>query len=876
MTSETQGQTWSEERSARMAGGVKLFGRVAIVIFLAFWAVDHVVYPASQFPGVVGQFLWLRIICAAGYLPVLLLVGRVRSRRTLTAMCAYEVWWVSLVICLMLTRTGYELSLYYAGLMVTMLAAGLIFPWSWGEATVIGVGMTCMYVGVAFANPHPEWRAAANNASFILGALGISIAANVQAGRLGRSEFEGRQELGAAYQRLQELDHAKNDFMANISHEMRTPLTLMLGALESLASSDTEELDQQQLDYVEVIRRNGMSLLRLINDLLDLARLDAAKVRLRLEAFDLGGLVSGIVTQAGPMASWRSLTLDCEVPPEPVEVRFDELKIEKVILNLVANAIKFTPAGGRIHLSVEPDENEIRVRVSDTGIGIAEDQHERIFERFSQVDGTATRQRGGTGIGLALVKQLVELHAGTIGVESVPGKGSTFTVRLPADANAIPAERIDRRVTESDTPLARREEDAGLGSWIRGIAGRPEYRYGELYDVSNRRVADRVEAPPRSARVLVVEDSPDLLRFIALQLSRDYKVLTATDGIEGWERAKEDIPDLVITDLMMPRKDGHWLVDQLRNGAATRRIPIVMLTARGQTEDRVKARQGGADVFLSKPFSVGELKAAVAALLKRKDEQSVSLQRETAASLGVLTAGMAHELLNPLGFIGNSLFILSELIDDLATPPPDAPSTADTVETGRRLIRSARVGVERIQTLVSELRGLANAGASPGVQPTDLNEAIRSTLLLVGAQSTAGLTVHVDLCSDAVVPCRPGAIHQVLLNLVKNALLALPGGQGRLWLSTRRRAAHLEIEVADSGCGIAPEQVERVFDPFFTTRDPGQGTGLGLSLSRQIVESHAGTLTLRSVVGEGTRVIVALPLDGAAAARQSGQEERAA
>jgi signal transduction histidine kinase len=221
----------------------------------------------------------------------------------------------------------------------------------------------------------------------------------------------------------------------------------------------------------------------------------------------------------------------------------------------------------------------------------------------------------------------------------------------------------------------------------------------------------------------------------------------------------------------------------------------------------------------------------------------------------VLTAGLAHELLNPLGFISNAVFALDELVADMIR-------TGNTRELGPvcvDLLRSANVGLERIQALIRELKSVSEPHPDTDPERADLNQALRSTLLLAGAGTASKVQFNVELGDDATVVCRTGRMNQVFLNLIKNALLALPQSGGAIWVGTRRLNDEIEVSIADNGCGIAPENLERVFDPFFTTREPGRGTGLGLALCRRIVEEHGGTLTLTSVVGEGTRAILRLP-----------------
>ncbi|MBN1770954.1 MAG: HAMP domain-containing histidine kinase, partial [Deltaproteobacteria bacterium] len=288
-------------------------------------------------------------------------------------------------------------------------------------------------------------------------------------GRLERMVDERTAQLSQANQaleqsvsRLEQLDRAKNELFANVSHELRTPLTMILGPVQSLLDGASGPLQSTQRELLRSVVDNSRRLLRQVNNLLDLARIDAGRTRLRFQPVEPAPFVAGLLDAVRAAAQARQLTLEAPPPAALEPVHIDPEQIEKVLLNLLGNAIKFTPPGGRITVSLDETAGFVRIAVADTGPGIPEDQRERVFERFTQVDGSSTRRHGGTGIGLALARQLVALHSGHIDLASDPGRGSTFTVWLPKGTAHIRPELVDRRVEDREVPVKRRATDAEL------------------------------------------------------------------------------------------------------------------------------------------------------------------------------------------------------------------------------------------------------------------------------------------------------------------------------------------------------------------------------------------------------------------------------
>ncbi len=415
--------------------------------------------------------------------------------------------------------------------------------------------------------------------------------------RLERLVEERTATMTAQAEKLRELDHLKSQFFANVSHELRTPLTLILGplgdALEGRFGSVGGDLGRQ----LATAGRNAQRLLTLVDQLLDVARLDAGRLRLRVRRCDLAAVVRQRVEAMLPLAERREIALSLEVPPEAVEIWCDEAQIEKVLENLLSNALKFTPRGGRVQVALLAPAGADRARLSvrDNGPGIPADQVERVFERFYQVEPMAL-QWPGVGIGLALSRQLVELHHGSIAVDSTPGEGSCFTITLLRGRDHFPAEiveeeRTERRVLPSsssflvppavfDTPLP-----IGLDT---------------MPDLDEDRTT-----------VLVVEDNPEVRAYIRRHLEPDYRVIEAADGAEGLAAARQFVPDLVVSDVMMPGLDGNALFRSLREDPELELVPVVLLTAKASAESRIQGLRDGVDDYLVKPFDPRELKARV-------------------------------------------------------------------------------------------------------------------------------------------------------------------------------------------------------------------------------------------------------------------------
>ncbi|WP_430783881.1 SpoIIE family protein phosphatase [Actinoplanes sp. G11-F43] len=414
-------------------------------------------------------------------------------------------------------------------------------------------------------------------------------AAQISRGVANVRAFQQQRERAAE---LAALDRAKTQFFSNVSHEFRTPLTLILGPLEDLI--EDPELRARLLP----VHRNALRLLKLVNTVLDFSRTESGRLRAVYRPTDLAGHTARLARTFRPALDRAGLALTLDTPPMTMPVYVDHELWEKIVFNLLSNAVKFTREGG-VEVLVRAAGGQAELIVRDTGAGIPEADQSMLFDRFHRVTGAWSRSHEGTGIGLALVRELTELHGGTVAVRSRPGAGSEFTVRIPFGTAHLPADRVSADPAPPGDPAEPRLWVDEATWWAGDGPGIPQPRQGEP-----------------GGRILLADDNADLRDHVSRLLSPHWDVATAVDGAAALELAREQQFDLVLTDVMMPRLDGFGLIAELRAEPRTRDVPIVVLSARAGEESAVEGLSAGADDYLAKPFSTRELIARVRANLE--------------------------------------------------------------------------------------------------------------------------------------------------------------------------------------------------------------------------------------------------------------------
>ncbi|NOK20014.1 hybrid sensor histidine kinase/response regulator [Corallococcus carmarthensis] len=708
-----------------------------------------------------------------------------------------------------------------------------------GTAAPLGVLVTALSPNRAFDEGHASFS------ELLSAQVAVSL-------RNARAYEEERQRAEA----LAELDRAKTAFFHNISHEFRTPLTLMLGPLEDvLAQVPVTEGARKDL---ELVHRNAGRLLRLVNTLLDFSRLEAGRIDSSFEPTDLAVFTRDLTGhfRSAIERTGLSFRVECGELPEPVYV--DRQMWEKVVFNLLSNALKFTFHGG-IVVRQEVRGHDVLLRVTDTGTGIPAAELPHLFERFHRVRNARSRTHEGTGIGLALVRELVALHGGDVAVESEEDRGTTFTVRIPRGHAHLPADRLQAsRQRQSTAPGVR----PFLQEAERWSDAEPAPRALEAASP----LAEGGDRDAPRARVLVVDDNADMREYVDRVLSPSFDVTLATDGQAALAAARAQPPELVLTDVMMPRLGGFGLLRALREMPSTRAVPVVMLSARAGEESAVEGLEAGADDYLVKPFSARELVARVRSMLELSRMRRETLRqellaqslRESLQARDDFLAVASHELKTPLAAFRLHLERLERSLGDEALGRAKSP------------LESAGRQVQRLHALMETLLDVSQL--TTGRLALDLNDVDltavvgRAVARLRDEVEKMGVTVTLDAGTPLVGRYDKQRIDQVVTNLLANAAKY---GQGRpIAVCVAAEDGTARLTVRDQGIGISEEDRARIFERF-ERAVPGRnygGLGLGLWIARQVVEAHGGRITVDSKPGLGSTFVVELPIEGLQAA----------
>lgn len=699
--------------------------------------------------------------------------------------------------------------------------------------------------------------------------------------RLADSLQVANTQLEQAKNAAESANQAKSEFLANVSHELRTPLTLILGPLEQLLRADQAAVAQRA--QLERAQRNALLLLNRVDDILDFSKAEAGKFQVHWEAVDVVALVAGLAGDAAVVAEGKPCSLTWHVDPALDRICLDRHHFEKIVLNFVSNALKFTPAGGWIRVEATPiGDDWFEFAVADSGIGIPADKLPLLFERFQQVDNSVTRQYGGTGIGLALVKGLAELMGGSVGVQSEPGRGSRFWARLPCGADRLASlgadadARAERARTATEAMLLRVRCRGDSLESASASTGAPSVRRALL------------------PKVLVADDNPDMRTYVAELLEAECDVLTAADGEQAWTLLQQHGVDVVVSDVMMPALDGLALTARIKASAEFSHVPVILATARGGDEASVDGLETGADDYIAKPFSPAELRARVRAALRMGRTQVQLRERSHESGMAMIASGVLHNVGNILSGITVSATLIHDklrqlplsklrqvaaLMQEQHAQRPFAAGDDDRVralpEFVARLSEHLDAGQDALLKEAETLRGcVQHAGAVIATQQglatagAQLRELVSASGLMETAFKLAhpglamrGIETHQAYAFPGSVSVERHKVLQILSNLLSNAADAL-GASSRtdkqLWLSTARVGESVRLTVRDNGEGIDAQHLPLVLSHGFTTKPHGHG--FGLHLSANWARELGGTLTCASEGrGHGATFTLELP-----------------
>ena len=642
-----------------------------------------------------------------------------------------------------------------------------------------------------------------------------------------RAHEEERKRLEA----LAEIDRAKTAFFANVSHEFRTPLTLMLGPLEEELAEHDQPLPKARQERLQVAHRNSMRLLKLVNTLLDFSRIEAGRVQGNFEPTDLATCTAELASVFRAAVEKAGLRLVLECPPLPEPVYIDRDMWEKVVLNLLSNACKHTFQGS-ITVALRWLGSQVELVVADTGVGIPAAELPRLFERFHRVEHARSRTHEGTGIGLALVRELVGLHGGTIEVASEEGHGTAFTVFLKTGSAHLPRERVVQAregVAASPAAMAYVEE---VLHWLPNA------------ETSGLPLTPLPAANGPRARVLLADDNADMREYVRRLLGERYEVVACADGMAALKAAREQKPDLVLSDIMMPRLDGFGLLKELRAGDKTLHIPVILLSARAGEESAVEGLHAGADDYLTKPFSARELLARVHTHLElaRARRAWAHELEQSNRELESFSYSISHDLRVPLraidGFSKALLDEYSEKLDDQACD----------------YLRRVRRAAQKMSTLINDLLDLSRVSrGGMRKEHLDLSKLAQGIVTeLKNREPERKVAVEIQPGLSAIGDRR--LVTVVLENLLSNAWkYTAKQRRPRICFGREKAGEEADFFVRDNGVGFDMAYAGKLFAPFQRLHRDAEfaGTGIGLAMAQRVIARHGGRIWADAEVGAG-------------------------
>ncbi|MCH7868262.1 MAG: response regulator [Myxococcales bacterium] len=776
-------------RSDHMIDAMRRGIMVVISLNTLFILFDLWVFPEQFRDLLITRIVWNALMVAIYHSPI----PRDGSVR---AMLACHITGLGLVA--VIGGAGGVDSGYAPGLMLLFLGLPVLLPMSPGQAArVVTVSLVALGALPLLSGSPLCLESWGMNMFFPTAAAIECIASCAALERMRIADFLQRREIQSARDELAELDQAKSRFSANVHHELRTPLTLILAPIDAIRSGDFGKTTGLLAETIETMHANGRRLYKLISNLLDLSKLESKLFEIYRAPMDLHELVDDLVTAARGMAERKHISLRHEGIDTLANINADAAAVEKILMNLVGNALKFTPSGGQIVISGEAAPDGVLIHVKDSGQGIPADKLKSVFDRFAQVDGSATRAHQGTGIGLSLALELAQLHGGGIEAKSAgPDLGTTMTLSLPigdADAGALEDAALlpdaedslglghSIEAVEAELNLERPASSPGGTSELEGLEGLEGNVERWEDDTQQPQTAAETDAAsqPKLGEILIAEDNPDMRRLLATLLGREFRVRTARNGLDALEQISQSAPDLVLTDVMMPEMSGLELCREIKRRDDLSAIPVVLVTSKADHDMQVEGLELGADDYITKPFHPRALIARVRTLVRvrglqkeltqknetlqtalddLKQAEVQIIQSERLAAVGELAAGIAHEVNNPVNFALNAARALDvefervqELVSaaaDLSTDEgapddfgldrfrhiADSAKLHDLASTIGELSGIVRSGLERTQALVSDLRDFAAPGRNTGQVPNvDIEKGIRSTVHLLNS-----------------------------------------------------------------------------------------------------------------------------------------------
>jgi len=678
---------------------------------------------------------------------------------------------------------------------------------------------------------------------------------------------------------LRELENARTAFFSNVSHEFRTPLTLLLAPLQEIIQETN--LSKRDKDKAQLAYRNALRLQKLVNTLLDFSRIESSKVNTVFQPTDLAELTKNLASNFRTLIEHAGLefSVQCADLEEPVYI--NRQMYEKIIFNLISNAFKFT-LRGKIEVVLREKKNKVQLIVSDTGIGIAKDQLPRIFHRFMRIEGGPARTYEGSGIGLSLVRELVNIHHGRIKVVSRPGEGTSFTISFRKGTGHLSPKSISGASPYAENEELTRTFVEEAKGWSTGVP--------EVAGSNNAQGAKKqTQTSEMHPLVLVVEDNVDMREYLQSLLSKQYAVALAPNGRVAIDNIDPDrLPDLILCDIMMPELDGYGVLHAIKSNTLTREIPVILLSAKAGEESKVEGLNAGADDYLVKPFSAKEVLARIDArieiararnktkqvwidinkqLEEKVDErtkalaQSNSTLRRMNAELEISNADLStfafiasHDLSEPL----RKIQIYTNLIlqRDAASLSPQAQEMFTKIVSA----------IQRMKALIGDILAYSRVHSEVPTEPVDLNKLLDlvTSDLSVVIEETGATVAYGKL---PTMRGNPFQLSQLFQNLLSNSIkFQQPGVPPHVTISASMEKGrlidhamalpdetYLKIAIKDNGIGFQQSYSEKIFEMFQRLHGLSEypGTGMGLAICKKIVTNHGGFISAQGTPGQG-------------------------
>ncbi len=658
-----------------------------------------------------------------------------------------------------------------------------------------------------------------------------------RASQMENEILQRAQELQDANKQLREAEKAKSEFFANVSHEFRTPLSLILAPLETLLSQRKSEIPNSQLQLLQVVHNNAIRLLQMVTGLLDFAKVEAGKMKTHPEPTDITALASSVLNEFEALMRGKNIELVSEMKVPDSYIMIDRYLFERILFNLLSNAAKFTLDGGRVTVVLKLTGEKLRLSISDTGIGIAENDKENLFKMFYQAEGSSTRRYDGTGLGLAMVKEFAELMGGSVTVKSTPGKGSTFVVECIAPAaNTVP----ERIYAAHGSPI--------VPQYVIPQEGETSYE-GEEADANNE----------EQVKLLVCEDNEELSSYIVSLLKDDCHIKVARDGEEGLHMVETWKPDMVLTDVMMPVVNGIEVCRSIKSHPETSGIIVVLLTALTQRDALIKGWEAKADEYLFKPFHPTELVTRMNSLFtvvkerkkaaKFAEQKTMELLR-TNSELEAFSYSVSHDLRAPLRVISGFSKILAEEYADKLD------------DNGNQTLRVINENAARMDQLIDDLLNFSRVSRTElQKQDIDMNallEDITANIKLTDKNFSAVIRLKELKTAYGDVQL----MRQVWINLLSNAIKYSRNKQMPvIEIGCRNIDDIPTYYIKDNGVGFDMQYAGKLFGVFHRMHNSSEfeGTGVGLALVQRIISRHGGRIWADAKVNEGAAFYFTLP-----------------